>query len=310
MQRYLCVILVLLALCGCGRKQQPTLICYCTEAFYPAMVEHTRTFYAVYKIPIDVAVLRQPEHEIRTEVEPQEEQTSNPAAPPAWLNRPTDNKPIDLTQVIPARIVTAQLDIIESARIGDIFITDFPEEITMLHERGMVRAEYPVYELSLKFVVKEGRSDKIGSIQSLLDQRLPIGIMNPGRQGCGSVALSMLAHYRLPVEMDRFQEIVKIYDRQSELEEALRSDEVAGILLWDVMIDPEKKIGDVMNIPLDPPRGVNSEENQSDRVRNLSYHPTRSFNLMTLSFTEHDAYVVRFVDFLRSQRAASGAARQ
>jgi len=232
-------IAALLLLCavicfGCGPRAKPKLYIYCNETFWYVIQEEAAFFSQAYDFRVFLIPLRASR---TSAVEETVEVNSDHRAPAPW--RPREQEPEQTTTTPQPRLshtinaeIKEQIQRIAQENFGDCFLSDSQRHHEELIRLALAVKEFPVCYLTLTMLVPEGNSLRFRSIKEVLSSDKILGIVDPAVDGLGESSWKVLGKIAGD-ESAIPRELIKIYERQYDLLEALEQGNIDAALVWD-----------------------------------------------------------------------------
>ena len=306
---------------GCKEPKQVVLHCHCGETFWHLMRDETSAFEQIYGIQIVLHPIL-PSKTDQPAAENESTQTRRTSIP--WRNRPKVRDALDPSEVTLDPVVSHLISSFSRDGRGDLFLTDSILQIERLEDSSLVTHRYPICYLSMGMLVPLGNPLKIRSVKDIFDKKLKVGIMAPSKDGMGLTALELLTADAGDVSEEIRETLIRMYDRQAELLDALEKGEVSAVLAWDAIrtddylkrkyadeyaelykkqIVRAKRANtvDVINGVLDDMFDtILVDKKFAERVELTGQTRTVEVPLISLGCSLHDRHNRRFADFLIS----------
>jgi ABC-type molybdate transport system substrate-binding protein len=228
----LTVLLFITVTAGCWSKNEPVVLTlYCSETFWYVMQEETKAFQQIYGIQTVLIPISLPEKNDPPQSVQQSSGTS-PQTPPRWKNRPKNQNHSQTDQIILDPAIASLIEELSNNRYGDIYLTDSTLEIDRLKSFLLTTHEYPFCFLTMTLCVPKGNPQQIYSVHDVFKKQLLLGITQPSKNGSGLVAWDILSGET--DDSNRIQEeLVRQFDTQYNLLEALENEELDAAVVWD-----------------------------------------------------------------------------
>jgi ABC-type molybdate transport system substrate-binding protein len=198
------------------------------------MQEETKAFQQIYGIetvliPISLQKQNNP---------PQSAQQSSDTStqtPPPWKNRPKNQNYSPTDHVVLDPAIASLIEELSNNRYGDIYLTDSTLEIDQLKSFLLVTHEYPFCFLTMTLCVPKGNPQQIYSVHDVFEKQLLLGMIQPSKNGSGLAAWDILSGYSNTDDSKKRiqEELVRQFDSQYNLLEALENEEIDAALVWD-----------------------------------------------------------------------------
>jgi len=211
---------------GCEQREEPFLYIYCNETFWNVMQEEALFFNKIYSFQVVLIPLRA-EKEANTVNIGADGRTSVP-----WRPRgPEQQTNAPHTQINPD--IESQLKTIGERSFGDMFLSDSQRHLDTLRETAVAAREYVVCYLTLTMLVPKDNPLQFRSAKDVLDSDRRLGIVNPSLDGLGETSWKMLGKIIPGGESAIPMELVRFYERQYDLLEALEQGNIDAALVWN-----------------------------------------------------------------------------
>ena len=332
----LCVVIIF----GCGRREYPILYIYCNETFWYVLQEEALVFNRVYGFRVVLIPIRAPQ--TSDETEKNIEINGAPHTPVLWESTPDEQTTLQAdflhTQIHPE--ITRQIESIAegkfgdtflSGNFGDMFLSDSQKQVAKLQETALSAGDFPVCYLTLTMLVPTGNPHQFRSVKDVLDGNRRLGIVDPALDGLGESSWEVLGRIVPDGESTMPMKLVQLYKRQYDLLEALEQKKIDAALVWDATSQKNFlliKYAEKYNVD---PRFEN-DLRKAERQRNpqilrnvfneisvilieeksfaeavpLTENPDErqvvTVRLVVLSSTSNFGYSKRFTDFMRSNQ--------
>jgi len=238
MQRLLVLLLLSTVIfTGCTSKKDARLYIYCNETFWYVMQEESLFFNKIYGSQVYLIPLR---------AERTADKTESPAeigidrrSPIPWLNMTADETVPDTTRTAPIRTAQINPDIERQIRrifethFGDLFLSDSPKHLEAVRNTALSAKEYPVCYLTLSMLVPSGNPLQFRSVKDVLDTNHILGIVDPSFDGLGEASWQVLRKIVPGGESDIPMHLVRVFERQYDLMEALELGRIDAALVWN-----------------------------------------------------------------------------
>jgi ABC-type molybdate transport system substrate-binding protein len=219
---------------GCLSENEPVVLnMYCSETFWHVMQEETKAFQQVYGIETVLIPISLPESDTLSQSAQQSSGTST-QTPPLWKNRPKNQNYSQTNRVTLNPAIASLIEQLSNNRYGDIYLTDSTLEIDRLKSFLLITHEYPFCFLTMALCVPKGNPQQISSVHDVFEKQLLLGMIHPSKNGSGFAAWDILSGYSDDSKKDRLlKELVRQFDSQYNLLEALENEEIDAALVWD-----------------------------------------------------------------------------
>ena len=228
----------LLVLCsvfffGCGPRKDVQLYIYCSETFWYVMQEEALFFNKIYGSQIILIPIRAERTSERTEGAI--EIGSDHSGPSTWLSMPSDHVVPPITD-IPFQInpdIEWQINRIAEEHFGDMFLSDSPRHLEKVRTTALSAGEFPFCYLTLTMLVPMGNPHQFRSVKEVLDTHRRLGIVDPSFDGLGEASWHVLGKIVPGGESAIPMELLRLYERQYDLLEALELGNIDAALVWN-----------------------------------------------------------------------------
>ena len=314
---------------GCGQREKPYLYIYCNETFWYVMQEEALFFNKIYGFQVVLIPIR------AERTSDKEEDTvaigTDRHSPTPWRSRP--GGPANQQTTDPSAQINpdieSQITRIAETGFGDLLLSDSQRHIDKLHKIALSANEFVVCYLTLAMLVPEGNPHRFRSAKDVLDSNRRLGIVDPSLDGLGESSWQMLGKIVPGGESAIPRDLVRFYERQYDLLEALERGQIDAALIWNATSLQSfllEKYADKYNAKYEYVMrkaerkkdwtGLRSiyrtigkqivEENSFAEVIPLTQNPNeRSVSvvrLVTLGSAANYGFCERFVDFMRSKQ--------
>jgi ABC-type molybdate transport system substrate-binding protein len=206
------------------------------------MQEEANAFQQIYGVQIVLIPISLPEQNDQPQTNQQTSDTSTnntdtkttPSANPPAKKRPKNQNLFRSNNVVLDPKIASLIDNLFNNHQGDIYLTDSSLEIDRLKSFLLATHEYPFCFLTMTLCVPKGNPLQIHSVHDVFEKQLQLGITSPSKDGSGLVAWNILTESLDDSKNVRLQEkLVRQFDRQYDLLEALENNEIDAALVWD-----------------------------------------------------------------------------
>ncbi|MDR3197195.1 MAG: substrate-binding domain-containing protein [Planctomycetaceae bacterium] len=236
---FLTVLFFLTFSIGCWRGEEPVVLnFYCSETFWHVMQEETKAFQQIYGVHTVLIPISLPEQNDPPQSNQQSSDTStnntSTKMPPLWKNRPKNQNHFQSGNIVLDPKIESLIEKLSDSRHGDVYLTDSSLEIDRLKSFLLVTHEYPFCFLTMTLYVPKGNPLQIYSVHDVFEKQLQLGITSPSKDGSGYVAWSILSDSSDDSKKINIQEeLIRQFDRQYDLWDALENEEIDAALVWD-----------------------------------------------------------------------------
>ncbi|MDR0705215.1 MAG: substrate-binding domain-containing protein [Planctomycetaceae bacterium] len=232
----LTVLLLITVTVGCWSKKETVVLnLYCSETFWHVMQEETKAFQQIYGIQTVLIPISLPKQKDT----PSSDQPSSGAStqtPPLWKNRPKNQNYSQTDQVVLDPAIDSLIEKLSNNRSDDIYLTDSALEIDRLKSFLLATYEYPFCFLTMTLCVPKNNPQQLYSVHDVFEKQLQLGITCPSKDGSGLAARDILSGYSEDSKTIRLQEeLVRQFESQYDLLEALENEEIDAALVWDAV---------------------------------------------------------------------------
>lgn len=329
MQRWETAALFLLCtaiLPGCGQREEPYLYIYCNETFWYVMQEEALFFNRIYNFQIVLVPIRAE----RTSGKSDDTVTvgTDRHAPAPWRQIDVNQRSDDPFAQINSDVVE-QLERISTESFGDMFLSDSQRHVEKLRKIAVSASEYAICYLTLTMLVPEGNPNQLHSVKEVLDSNRLLGIVDPSLDGLGESSWQMLGKIVPGGESAIPMDIVRLYERQYDLLEALEQGKIDAALVWNATSQTNYlmvKYADQYNAMYEQEMRIVERKKKREQLRlmlraiceqiieehrfaeevPLKQNPNEryivSIRLVSLGSATDQGYCVRFADFMRSKQ--------
>ncbi|MDR2439956.1 MAG: substrate-binding domain-containing protein [Planctomycetaceae bacterium] len=222
---------------GCWRKNEPVVLYfYCSETFWHVMQEETKAFQQIYGVQTVLIPISLPEQNNQPQTNQVSSSDTSAKTSSLEQNRPkTKNQHSSQNgNVILDPKIATLIEDLSNNRQGDMYLTDSSLEMDRLKSFLLVTHEYPFCFLTITLCVPKGNPFQISSVRDVFEKQLQLGITSPSKDGSGFVAWSILSDLPKDSKQIKIQEeLVRQFDQQYDLLEALENEEIDAALVWD-----------------------------------------------------------------------------
>jgi len=217
-------------LSGCQRRTDARMYIYCSETFWYAMQDQALFFQRLYQAEIVLIPLRAE----RTVVESEHhvEIGRNYRDPVPWVMIQRDDTPV-VPQNQLNHEIEDQIRRISQSQIGDLFLSDSQRQLDLVRRTGLSSREFHVCYLTLTMLVHIGNPHQLRSARDVLDSNLILGIMDPSFDGLGEASWQVLSRIVPGGEAEMPMNLIRVYERQYDLLEALEYGDIDAALVWN-----------------------------------------------------------------------------
>ena len=328
--RRLCLFFLLgaVAFCGCGPREDAQLYIYCNETFWYVMQEEALSFNQISGSQIILIPIRA--NRTADKTEGITEIGTARRAPAPWRSMPREQTDftVDLrTQVNPD--IEQQITRISQEHFGDMFLTDSQKQAQHVRDTALSANEYLICYLTLTMLVPKGNPLAFHSVRDVLDMNRTLGIMDPSFDGLGESSWQMLGNVVPGGESAIPMDLIRIFERQYDLLEALELGNIDAALVWNATSQINfllVKYSDEYNAAHEAEMRAAERRKDTEELRALlqamfnhlvetrsfaeevplSDHPDErcvvAVRLIALSSALNFGYCERFADFMRSNQ--------
>ena len=330
-------IILLLLLCtvifsGCGSRRNAELYIYCNETFWYVMQEEALVFNKIYGFQVILIPVRASRTASKVE-EDSVEIGSDWSAPVLWQSRPRNQSQTDLQATDPHTQINLdieqQLTRIAKESFGDLFLSDSQKHLEKLRVSALSVNEYPICYLTLTMLVPEGNPYQFRSVKEVLEAHRKLGIVDPSFDGLGESSWKMLGKIVSGGESAIPLDLVRLYERQYDLLEALEQGKIDAALVWNatslvnfllikyadaynaanekIMREAERrqdweKLRKILQAIHKKIVEENSFAEAVPLTENPDEHCVIAIRLVALGSASNYGYCERFADFMRSKK--------
>lgn len=286
------MLVMLVALVGCGKKEPVVMEFYCDETFWEMMWDQTRFFQKMYpEVEVRMIPVLPKESKKETETSTAEKETNEKTtprrAPTPWRNRPSIRPTLMAENHYVDAKITGLIASFGKDRHSDLYLSDSPDQLKELQAVSLAAYEYPFCYLTLVPVVAKGNPHAVNSVEGIFEKNLRLGIADPSRYGMGRVAADVLPKTATGEIEPRIRDSIQMFDYLDELLLALESGDIDAALVWDCLLPRCEKFADALR------REDETNGNSSSTIVPM---------LVSLRTSSNEIYGRRFADFLLSKK--------
>lgn len=220
---------------GCGPRENPRLYIYCNETFWYVMQEEALFFNKIYGFQVILIPIRAPRTSEATRESVEIDNNRQPAA--QWRSMPTKQATEPIHDLDPRTAINAAIEAqirrIEEESFGDIFLSDSQQHHDKLQKFALSANEFPICYLTLTMLVPKGNPQHFRSVKEVLEANRKLGIVDPSVDGLGESSWKVLSKIVPGGETAIPRELVRIYERQYDLLEAVEQGDIDAAIVWN-----------------------------------------------------------------------------